>query len=213
LTEENGGIEFLDEDKTLFIIAGVDANSRDRCQAVRATRAQLNIVTCAAGGEACEVPGQRGRCRLGRLVCKNNREFCEQIYEPMPEICNGLDNDCDGRVDNLSSTSVNLPVRLPAHARNLACHGRDICVCADGPDEHGGEDLESYLATWTGGCFCIATLENEEVFFEPSGPAQPAACQTSDWGRLGRTAPVVIIGFLFLLFCRRLTSQPKIFAR
>lgn len=207
LTEENGGIEFLDDDKTLFVIVGVDAKGRDRCQAVRATRAELGIFTCMANGEACDVPGQTGRCRPGRLVCKNGREVCEQLYQPMPEICNGLDNDCDGQIDNLSSTSVNLSVSLPAHAKNLACHGRDICVCADGPDEHGGEDLEGYLATWTGGCHCVPTLEDYAVFFEPSSPAQPAACQISDWGRRGRTAGFLIIGVLFLLLCLRLTSR------
>jgi hypothetical protein len=48
---------------------------------------------------ACDT-GLFGRCMEGRLVCRGSLAACEPLHEPRDEMCNGLDDDCDGEVDN-----------------------------------------------------------------------------------------------------------------
>ncbi|MFU8805141.1 MAG: hypothetical protein ACNA8W_15105, partial [Bradymonadaceae bacterium] len=170
LTEDNGGIEFLDDEKTLFMITGIDESGRDRCKTMTGRMAEIDIFTCQSHGEPCEVPGKYGRCRLGEIVCQGAREVCQPLYGPMPEICNGLDNDCDGFIDNLSSTTATTE-GLPTSARHLACYGQDVCRCQNGPEQHGGHDLESYLATWTGKCECVAALADDGLSAQATASA------------------------------------------
>jgi hypothetical protein len=41
--------------------------------------------------------GEAGQCALGRLVCAAQGTECRA--KPAAELCNGLDDDCDGVVD------------------------------------------------------------------------------------------------------------------
>ena len=47
---------------------------------------------------ACELPGV-GDCRLGSLVCLDGTEICQPLIPRTAERCDGLDNDCDSRID------------------------------------------------------------------------------------------------------------------
>jgi hypothetical protein len=50
------------------------------------------------GGNACQTNHQ-GQCSEGRTQCVNAGLACSRIIEPGQELCDGLDNDCDGHVD------------------------------------------------------------------------------------------------------------------
>jgi len=55
--------------------------------------------TCAGFGMACAV-GVGGCAGAGTMVCLNNLAVCNAVAgSPSPEICNGVDDDCDGSAD------------------------------------------------------------------------------------------------------------------
>ncbi len=52
------------------------------------------------GGNAACSTGKPGICAAGTTACTGGALKCNQNQQPMAEICNGLDDDCDGVVDN-----------------------------------------------------------------------------------------------------------------
>ncbi len=109
------------------------------------------------------------RCNVGHASCVDAKEICVPLL-PMPEVCNGLDDDCDGRVDNLagSLTRYNEDLRFtpngtialaparPAFTgdwKTAACFERDICNCPAGSvdissKDYMSDDYEDYLDSY-----------------------------------------------------------------
>ncbi len=54
----------------------------------------------AGTGVACSIPGLLGVCAIGETSCADGPLVCRQTVFPAEEVaCNGLDDDCDGRLD------------------------------------------------------------------------------------------------------------------
>ncbi|MFT3775810.1 MAG: MopE-related protein [Minicystis sp.] len=51
------------------------------------------------GGLPCST-GKPGACSAGTTACAGGQIVCNQTAQPSAETCNGLDDDCDGVVDN-----------------------------------------------------------------------------------------------------------------
>lgn len=128
-----------------------------------------NAETTSQDKQALDIAAEKNRCKIGVLECEGDQLVCTQIYRAMPEICNGLDNDCDGAVGNISqswSRDWSHVVGAGYTPKDVACYGEDLCRCQNSIGTHGGtgttpqEEYQSYLnhhepGTDSGGCICV----------------------------------------------------------
>ncbi len=68
-------------------------------------------VLLPVGANVCSVPG-RGACRTGYAACERGQRVC-LAPPPTPEVRDGVDNDCNGVVDDVA------PVAAAVHGRAL----------------------------------------------------------------------------------------------
>lgn len=189
----------------------------DEIQNQTITRVDTQVCeACEQTGEACQVPCEPGvdahcgedgflfgRCGLGEYICIHGQDVCAQTRNPMPEICNGIDDSCDGLVDNLSDNNTDwsepqwsLTENFSGEFAALACHNVDICGCEGGnPDSINGSDgateffdhlngQKSIQDTGAANCYCGAGLtapaSQASPTSSPSAPhADDAACSIS----------------------------------
>ncbi|MCG3173625.1 MAG: hypothetical protein GMKNLPBB_01824 [Myxococcota bacterium] len=72
------------------------------------------------GGAVC-ASGLKGVCSRGKQVCRGGKLECNAEKEPTREVCNGLDDDCDGVVDNGVANSCGFCAPNPEEV----CDGKD----------------------------------------------------------------------------------------
>jgi hypothetical protein len=74
-------------------------------------------------------------CSLGTTQCINGVATCMGSVDPTPEVCDGVDNDCDGSIDKTgnsapmdSTGACNVPVAAPTGATSPCKPGNKACV-------------------------------------------------------------------------------------
>ncbi|WP_231511847.1 putative metal-binding motif-containing protein [Chondromyces apiculatus] len=97
-------------------------------------------------GGACDT-GQQGICALGAGVCQEGILVCVRSHQPSPESCDGLDNDCDGVVDEDNpggtvSCALTGEVGACAEGVTYCTHGEIECapLYLPGPETCDGMD-------------------------------------------------------------------------
>ncbi|MBN2194288.1 MAG: hypothetical protein JW751_15835 [Polyangiaceae bacterium] len=61
---------------------------------------RIQGIQCVGGGQRCDT-NKAGICSIGITECTVNGEpgECTQMFEPSGEVCDNVDNDCDGTID------------------------------------------------------------------------------------------------------------------
>jgi hypothetical protein len=78
------------------------------------------------GGGACNtmLPGV---CSIGTNHCMGGHIVCVQNRTPTAEVCNGLDDNCDGLVDNAAITQLCPNNPVTSHVMTVVCNGGMGC--------------------------------------------------------------------------------------
>ena len=123
------------------------------------------------GDDAC-ASGEPGRCALGQLICAEGALLCPRDNQPLSEICNAIDDDCDGRIDENLRNRCGVCGPLAVEECNgidddcdgqldegQLCPGTQVCAVAQCVEACiGNECFGEGLACVDGGCVdpCLA---------------------------------------------------------
>ncbi|MDP3273745.1 MAG: MopE-related protein [Deltaproteobacteria bacterium] len=106
----------------------------------------------AAMGTCNAAPDGARLCTPGQLRCRAGRSVCEGGTRAGTEVCDCMDNDCDGIVDNVAPGGASL---CPGGGSCIACQCRTPCASGEFPCSSGLVCREGFCVPPTcGGVTC-----------------------------------------------------------
>ncbi|MBX3250020.1 MAG: SUMF1/EgtB/PvdO family nonheme iron enzyme, partial [Myxococcales bacterium] len=119
------------------------------------------------GGVACG--SAVGRCELGALQCRGGTLVCEGGVGPVAEVCNGIDDNCDGVIDE-------------GNPGGGGTCGTDVGACSPGTLQCLAGSLSCIGATLGSAELCNGIDDDCDGSIDEGNPGGGAACG-SDVGR------------------------------
>ncbi len=123
------------------------------------------------GGDPCTVPNAKGVCAAGTKHCINGVISCVQNVQPSSEKCDGLDNNCDGQIDEGNPGG------------NSACDTGKPGICASGTSACVNGAIvcnQNYTAAAVESCNGLDDNCNGQV--DEGNPGGGASCATGKTG-------------------------------
>jgi hypothetical protein len=124
------------------------------------------------GGAACNT-GLLGACAAGHTVCQNGAIACVQNVQPSAETCDGIDNNCNGQVDDGNPGG------------GAACNTGNQGVCSAGTSACSGGQIVCNQNVQPSAETCDGLDNNCNGQTDENNPGGNAACNT---GLLGACA-------------------------
>ncbi|HEY5838462.1 MAG TPA: right-handed parallel beta-helix repeat-containing protein [Pyrinomonadaceae bacterium] len=126
----------------------------------------------SAADQACDT-GQLGICAAGSNQCQNEGIVCVQNQQPQAETCNGVDDDCDGQVDEgIPSQATSCGVGACARS------GERSCV--------GGQFIDSCTPGAPSADVCNGVDDDCDGQVDEDIPSQPTQCGSGDCAGTGQ---------------------------
>lgn len=194
----NDGWFFVDADRTTVRLTPNLCNEIAQ-RRVKNVRTQI-ACQCRKTGQECDVPCSAdlqaqgyackggllvGRCQKGSYACADDHtDQCVSTYARQPEVCNGLDDNCDGQVDDLKDSKDEAVgpdwsnSTLPSEYSGLTCNFQNTCSCRT-PGSHVGDDLSEFIEkNWEQKCRCAeGVFESADEPLLTPAPEPPAAAE------------------------------------
>jgi Putative metal-binding motif len=117
-----------------------------------------------------------GVCDKGITACVGGTLVCQTSIQPQPEVCDGVDNDCNGIVDDGSLSDA------PTTAERL-CWDIDPTACTTPCSYVGANNTVTWCAPENGGCHDLGTLAT------PPCALGSLACSGGAWTCSGGLPP------------------------
>jgi len=101
---------------------------------------------------ACQT-ARSGVCAAGTTACSGGALVCNQNVQPTAEVCNGLDDNCDGTVDNITRAACKVPGQVGPCANGQTACQSSTTICQ--------QTVQPVPETPAGSAICADTVDND----------------------------------------------------